>query len=297
MSTLTKVFVVLLLVFSIGFSAMTVSMVARTTDWREAADKYREHARIADTNLRHAHAQSATVQATLRDELRAQQAELEQKDDELQAVRNETAQLRSELDKATAERSSSDALNRGLLGQLQAAEAARAEYRKQRDELESRNIDLARRNIDLNDRVNELTVQVDVLVEQRRQYEQQLNTLRAENEQLSQQARRASRGLALESPEGVAMSKVSALTPVPAKAIRGRVLEVSGNLLTVSVGSADGVRKDMVFVVHRDGQYVGDVRIDLVDPNQSAGRLVRSTLAPTPGDQVTDEVGLSSSRG
>jgi hypothetical protein len=53
----------------------------------------------------------------------------------------------------------------------------------------------------------------------------------------------------------------------------------------------------MVFVIYRDDQYVGDVRISLVDPNQSAGRLVRSTLTPEPGDQAADEMSLTASRG
>jgi hypothetical protein len=75
------------------------------------------------------------------------------------------------------------------------------------------------------------------------------------------------------------------------------VLEVSGDLVTLSVGSADGVKKDMVFVVHRDDEYVGDVKINLVDPNESAGRLIRSTVAPTPGDKVANEASLTASRG
>ena len=55
-------------------------------------------------------------------------------------------------------------MNRGLLAQLQSAEAARSQYQAQRDGLERRNVDLERRSIDLNDRVNELTAAVTVLV-------------------------------------------------------------------------------------------------------------------------------------
>lgn len=297
MSTLTKIFVVLLVVFSIAFTSMTISIVAQMTDWKDLAEKREEHARVADTNLRHAHAASAALLATARDEARAHLERISELETQLKAGRNEVVELRSELAQAAAEKSTTEAMNRGLLAQLQTADAGRAEYRKQRDELEHRNIDIQRRSIDLNDRVNELTARIDVLFEQKRQYEQQMNILRGENEKLSQAARTLSTSVALEEPAGAAMPDVVALSPVATRAIRGAVLEVSGNLLTISVGSADGVKKDMVFVIHRNGQYVGDLKINLVEPNQSAGRIVRSTATPTPGDEVTDALWLSGSHG
>ena len=61
LSTLTKVFAVLLVFFSIAFTVMTVSMVAQTTNWKDTAQKYEEHALVADTNLRNLIASSASV--------------------------------------------------------------------------------------------------------------------------------------------------------------------------------------------------------------------------------------------
>jgi len=74
-STLTKVFVVLLAVFSVAFTSMTVSHVAQTTNWKDTAEKYREHAGIADTNLRHAHAAYSAQLANARDDAKALDAE------------------------------------------------------------------------------------------------------------------------------------------------------------------------------------------------------------------------------
>lgn len=297
MSILTKVFVVLLLTFSITFTTATVSMVARTTNWRDTAEKYQEHARIADTNLRHAHATHAAELATANDRVRDYLGRTTELQDQLQSVRDESARVQGEIAKVASEKSSTEAINRGLLAQLQIAEAARAEYGRQRDELEGRNIDLERRNADLSDRVNELTAGTVVLLEQKRQYQQQINILRMENEKLAQQSRTLSMGTALERPEGVAIRNVEALTSVATTAIRGRVLDVDGDLVTISVGSADGVKKNMLFVIHREGQYVGDLRISLVDPNQAAGRVVRSTVPPAPDDNVSDALWLSGSRG
>ncbi len=297
MSALTKIFIVLLVVISIVFTSVTISAVVQTPNWRETAEKYREHALTADTNLRYQIAAGAARLATARDEVQARMERINRLQTDLQECSDEATRARAEVARAASEKSSAEAVNRGLLAHLQVSEAGRAEYRGQREELERRNIDLERRNADLSDRVNELTATTTVLLEQKRQYEQQINILRAESEKLARQTGRLSAGSMLEEPEGVVLHHVEAVTPVAATAIRGTVLEVSGNLVTLSVGSADGVKKDMVFVVHRDAEYVGDVRINLVDPNQSAGRLIRSTVTPTPGDNVANEASLTASRG
>jgi len=294
---LTKVFIVLLTLFSIAFTVMTVSIVAQTTNWRENANRYEEHARVADTNLRNLIAANAAEMATAQDAIRAHLEQIGDLEAKLQSVNTEFGQAKGELARAASEKSSSEAINRALLAQLQTAESARVEYLKQRDELEKQNVDLQRRNIDLNDRVNEQTAQIVVLVEQKRQFDQQLNILKAENEKLSRLARTAPIASGLEHPEGAAIASVEAVTPVAQTAIRGKVRQIDGNIVTVSVGSTDGVKKGMVFVVHRETEYIGDLEINLVDPDQSAGRMLRSTSSPREGDTVTDATRIGGNRG
>ncbi len=288
MSALTKIFIVILVVFSIAFTTTTVSMVARSADWRDLAEKYEGHARVADTNLRNMIAASAAELATVRDTVKDHVEQIGELEAQVKGSAGEAAKYRSDLAKAESEKSSAEAMNRGLLAQLQIAESGRSEYRKQRDEIEKRNIELERRNIDLGDRVNEQTARTAVLMEQKRQFEQQINILRSE-------ADKQGRGGAtvLEEPAGAAMSNVKAVTPVASRTVRGQVSEVSGGLVTISVGSADGVQKDMAFVVHRGDQYVCDLKIEKVTPNQSAGRILRSAKPPTVGDQVTDSTAMS----
>lgn len=297
MSTLTKVFIVLLVVFSIAFTTMTISVVAQQSSWRDAANKFQEHARIADTNLRHMHAANATELAAASETINGHLDRVKGLEKQLKTSQNEVARRQSELARASSERSSSDAIKRGLLAQLQTVEAARAEYQTQRDGLERRNIDLERRNIDLNDRVNELTAQVAVMMEQQRQLEQQINVLTDANQRVSRRSGVPAIGSQMEDARGRALPDITARTPVAASAIRGHVLEVDGDLVTLSVGSADGVQKEMVFVVFRGDQYVGDVKITLVDPKRSAGRRISGNVTPRSGDQVTDSLGLGSTRG
>lgn len=297
MSTLTKVFTVLLVVFSIAFTVMTVSITAQTTNWKDLATKYRQHAQVADTNLRNMIAAEAASLATANDAIKDHVATIGQLETKLQDKSREVSQVQSELARSASEKSSSEAVNRGLLAQLESSEKARAEYQRQRDELEHSNIDLERRNIDLNDRVNEQTARIAVMLEQKRQYEQQINILQEESRKMTAGGRRPSAGMTFEEPAAAGMSGVTAESPVAATAIRGKVLEVSGNIVTISVGAADGVQQDMIFVVHRGEQYVGDLKINMVDPHQSAGRPVGANFTPRPGDQVTDALRLGSSRG
>ena len=288
MSTLTKVFIVVLVVFSIAFTTMTVSMVAQQTNWRTLAERYREHANIADTNLRHQIAASAAELATAQEVIQSHLSKITGL--EAQGSKNTTAlaEMEANLARSAAEKSSADAMNAALLAQLESTEKARGTYQTQRDDLERRSVDLERRNIDLNDRVNEQTARIAVLMEQKRQYEQQINTLHG--------GTRMS-GLPSEDPASAAIQGVSPASTAVAGAINGTIVDVAGSVVTISVGAADGVRKDMVFVVHRNDQYVGDLQITMVDPDRAAGRPVGAAFAAQSGDRVTDAAGLGSPRG
>ncbi len=296
MSSLTKVFTVLLVLLSIVSSVMTISVVARTNDWRDTAQKYETNARIADTNLRNMIAAGAAVEATSRDAVRTHLARIGELETQMQANNAELAKLRTDIARVEAEKSSAEAMNRGLLAQVESARSGENEVRKQLADIERRNVELERRNIDLNDRVNEQTAQIAVLDEQKRQFEQQLNILKGEADKLSNQGRRS--GVSSENPAGTAMSNVTALTPGTggSSAIRGSVVEVRDNLITISNGSADGVKKDMEFVISRDSQYVGKLKISHTEPTRAAGRMIQTSIAPRTGDQVMDAMGGLSPR-
>jgi hypothetical protein len=296
LSTLTKVFVILLVLFSVSFTAMTVSIVARTNSWKENYESAIEQKLVAETNLRNLIASNAAELASARDTIKAQLEDVGDLEQELEKSVQRNDELEANLIQAASEKSTAEAINRALVSQLQVAQTTAEEYRAQRDELEKQSIERERRNIDLNDRVNELTARVAVFIEQKRQFEQQINILRTENEKLAAAMRQPGLGATMEAASSAVLPGVSAQTPVSAMAVRGKILEVDGNRLTISVGSADGVKKGMVFVIHRAGDYVGDLKISHVAPDQSAGHLIQSRLEPSPEDLVTDAVSIASSR-
>ena len=91
------------------------------------------------------------------------------------------------------------------------------------------------------------------------------------------------------------------VTPVPGPArpaaavvvgadIHGLVSEVSSNMVTLTVGSADGVEKNMRFHITRGDRFLCDVVITHVDVNQSAGVLELVQQMPRVGDTASTKL-------
>ena len=69
--------------------------------------------------------------------------------------------------------------------------------------------------------------------------------------------------------------------------IRGLITEIGKSLTVISVGTADGVRKGMVFHVTRGDDFVCDIVITEVDTNQAAGVLDLVQQQPRTRDVVS----------
>jgi len=291
LSTLHKIFVVLQAVFSIAFAMLFISFAAQTQDWKSLAEEYRGLYLASDTyqrNLIASHAAEGAAALDAREAILQQNAGLErQVQDGMHRV-NELAADKADLSSGKARLEASNGM---LLGSVQVAQNGWEVERTQRKGLEQRNMELEKRNIDLDERVNELSAQVLVLVQEKRQYEQENNLLRSENESMSVAQGRAPSG----TPEvavGAGMQGVHAETAATRDLLRGRITEISGKYATVSVGSADGVTKDMVFVIYRGPDYVGELTINEVEPEMAAGRITRSVAVPQINDMVADLAGF-----
>ena len=286
MSTLTKILVILLVVFCIAFTMSAISFVARTNEWRALAQGYQQEALVSDTYLRNTLAESAAQKALDRDAINAHIARIKELESANQDAARQIAGLKADLAQARAEATSLQGTVRTLSGEIKVGQAGWAEQRKQRELLQERNLEVEKRNLDLNERVNEQTAQLTVLHQELRRREQQIQILREENRKLAQ-ARRGAAEFETFSP--AEQERVTPLTAVASSPVRGRVTGISGALATISVGSADGVTEDMVFVIYRGLDYIGDLEISKVEPNQAAGKIVRAAGAVRVGDEVADE--------
>ena len=288
MSAVTKVLVVLLVVLCIAFSMTAISFTAQTANWKELAEDDRSRAQVSDAHQRNLMASHAAELASARDTIKNHQDRISLLETGLQDSQEQVSRLQGDLAQLGADKRRGEALAQRLTNELSVAQASRTAIDEQRREFESRNIDLERRNIDLTERVNELTTQVAVQFQKIRQQEQQINIVRQENEKLAQQ-RGVMPGAAIQGAG--ALGTVVPLQPGATATISGHVVAVSDRWVTISVGSADQVQKGITFVIYRAQEYVGDLEITDVEPNLSAGRLVRKGpgAPPKKGDKVVDE--------
>ena len=76
--------------------------------------------------------------------------------------------------------------------------------------------------------------------------------------------------------------------PVPGRvALQGLITEVSKSLVSISLGSEDGVKKNMVLQVYRGNEFICNLVVTNVDTSKSAGVLELVQQNPIVGDYVT----------
>ena len=130
----------------------------------------------------------------------------------------------------------------------------------------------------------------------------QLDALDADRKRLLEQKKELETQLSSSSLPGSGPAQVSVVTPIPGPAqpasapitvgmdIRGLITDVKSNMVTLSVGTSDGVQKDMVFHVTRGDQFLCDVIITNVDINKSAGVLELIQQQPRIGDTASTKL-------
>jgi len=297
MSVLTKVFVVLLTVFSIALSMLVVAAFAQQEGWRKSAMDWEAKAVAADSKAR-------TITANAQIEQQRAEARDREYRDAIDGLKEDLITKARSIDQL--ERRVADAENQLTIEQGQVTSAidqgrliqtALNSDKEFSAKLAKRNSELERRNIDLNDRVKELTSDMTMAASQIRALKQQIVAL----------GDPAGAMPVSQMPGGTAI--VEAYTPTAAvptmssmgEEIRGEIRSIEGNLASISVGSADGVAPGMVFLIYRSGNgsskplYLGSVRITKVEANESAGLIEQSVGDIRLGDTARDELSFAMS--
>lgn len=126
----------------------------------------------------------------------------------------------------------------------------------------------------------------------------QLQSMEAERRRLLEQKTELEKQL---SGAGVGAVSIQPVTPtaqrdalpastVSSSVVRGLVKDMDETLVHLSVGSADGVRENMVFHVTRGDQFLCDVIVTHVDINQSVGVLELIQQRPRVGDTASTQL-------
>jgi len=292
-SVLTKVFVVLLALFSIVLSAFVVATFAQQEKWKESATDWKAAALDAQ-----AEARAITNNAALE-----QQRALARHQEDLAAMNALRAQLtanQQDLGKCSRERD--EALNK--LTVEQGSVAGLTEHSKllrgalDREEqfsaqLAARNSKIERVNTDLNDRVKELTANLAMAQSRVRALKEQISGLADAGG--VRQIPGGGNIVQSQTPSVASPAIVAAMT----SPIRAEVTDVRGERAQISVGSADGVAPGMKFLLYRASvtggkpQYLATLRITKVEANRSAGMLEETAGDVREGDAARDEASFA----
>lgn len=291
MSTLTKIFLVLVAVFSVALSTLTIAANSMQSSWKKSAEDWKAAALAAQANERVVAVQSKLTHDQSLDSIRKLSGEVER-------LNNELLKHKQNLDARSVElaqsQNQSSSLTANVTGLRETLEVVNGQFAREQEfnrKIGSRNAELERRNIDLNDRVKELTSSLAMANAQVRALQQQVGGYESERPSgLGMKPATATEAVVEANLPSVQVAYPSTTAP-----IRGQVTEVRGNVASINVGSADGVQPGMSFMIFRPGgsdgrpQYLGTLQVAKLESRQSAGLLIRTTGDIRPGDRASDE--------
>ena len=298
MSTLTKVFVLLLSLVSIALSMLVVAAFAQQQNWREAAGDWQETALAAEAKAR-------TVSHNAQLQHQRDLDELERAAESITALNGDKLDFQNRI--SELERTETDLSNKlaaeqaqvtSVSGTLSVVNASLNREQEYSRKLTQRNSETQRRNIDLNDRVQELTTNLEMASFQVRALQQQVTVM---DEQQASIAMGLTPARQIPGGAGIVEARIPTVRPASlsrmAAPIRGQITEVNGNLASISVGSADGVVTGMTFLVSRydsgKPSYLCTLRVDKVQANQSVGVIENPAGQIRPGDAARDEASFA----
>lgn len=298
MSTLTKVLIVLLTVFSLFLSGIVVTYVANAENYRKTASDTRQQLNSAkqtrDNAVRISDQKKAEVEAVKAD-LGAKLADRDTQIAKLQGDLDAAKRLNAELQQkvasmadvmanASAAVKQQTALHEAAQQKVDALEAEQINQKKELAETSQALLEKATIIAQLNDKVRQLT-------EENQDLGNRLNRYLVKYGQTAvQPPTTVLPGTATARP----VQPIASYSPTRETkllGLNGRVTDVDlqNRWVEISIGAAAGVRQDAIFHLIRGDQYVADIQIVQVWPDRAVGvlSLVKTGMQPQTGDKVT----------
>ena len=263
MSTLTKIFVVLLSFASIFLGGTAISYVASTRNVQENNKELKAQVQ----SLTNQNAQDSTALNEKKAEMQANEKKYLATVQQLNA---EKAMLTSDLNTTKREKQDYETKYTELaasVGGIQTSvgnlDVQLASTRKELEDQRSKNIATEKYLNEITAQLMAKTVELEALEKKSRRLIEDKAALEAQLEGKTQETAKVT---------PLPADSAKAYTAAPAgQAIRGLVSEIGETLVTVSVGSADGIAKDTVLHVTRGDKFLCDIVITDVDTDK-AGR-------------------------
>ncbi|HOK96939.1 MAG TPA: hypothetical protein PK052_07510 [Anaerohalosphaeraceae bacterium] len=284
MSILTKILAVLLSIFSILLCGMVVTFVGNSANYKGWYEEQKSMNIVLQGELATKNEQYDTLTKKCSElELKLQQ--------DIQNLEAEKNQLAADLRKAErlaqqyqAQADSWKGLLTGFEQSIRNLQATLSQTQQQLDQARAQGIKDQKE-------LNQITAYLHEKIVQLQSMEAERRRLLEQKQELENQI--SSVGIGIR--EAIPVTPLAKTAAVPATLpaasdIKGLVTEVQENLITLSVGSADGVKEKMVFHITRGDRFLCDVIITDVDINQSAGVLDLVQQRPQVGDTASTQL-------
>lgn len=285
MSPLTKTFVVLVTLLSVVFVALVIPMVAKTDDYKSQVATLKTQlaaaqakAAMTEQDIQNVYAKTRGDIASLTAEKGNLQSQIDSLTAKLKDSEGSVADLRADLELAKADASRLTAASQQ---QAQLLEDVTKDSNSARQSLLSEKT----KSIQLEDALTKANGEVANITRQLKRMREAMVALEEENRKYAQTL--ASMPQATTSQAGV-----NQIVFAPGgKKIQGQVQAVERvsdvTLALVNIGTSDGVKENMKFNIHRNGNFVGNLIVETVDTTDSSGRITLSQDQIRVGDQIT----------
>lgn len=282
MGTLTKIAIVVLVVLILLACPVFITQATLTPGYLVAYKSKMEEIGILQQEVRHSKlvlqqmtAERDRLSTALTKDTGALQGEIDRLRTELVTERQRSAKLESDLQLINGEISK-------LRLDYESNTKRTAALAEQRDDAFSK-------VQALNDELRKIT---DQLKQTQLDMDRQGGMIRALREQLVERDERIRQYQQQLGPAALTATAPATGPPAvgPDMRISGTLTAVKGDLVSINIGSAKGVRQGMLLIVYRGADYVAKFRVDQVDVAESAGIILDKRLDPMPGDKVADRL-------
>jgi hypothetical protein len=285
LSTLTKILVVLLSLFAIFLCGLMVSYVGSANNFKalyEGEQLARSTIQSENISLVARYEEQVAKTQALETELKKQILSKQDQINQLTVNLQQAERLKQEYQsRADSWKGVMTGFEQSVSSMLESLNLTREQLEKARAQNIKDQKDLNQITADLYERI----VELQRLDAERKRILEQKTDLEKQVAQMSTTGQATDQAPVTQVPD-----QAKPTPAVAASAIHGLISEISESLVTLSVGTADGVEKGMVFHITRGSEFLCDVVVTDVDVNKCAGTLEMIQQRPKVGDTAATKL-------
>ncbi len=255
MTLLGKIFTGLVFLLSVIFFALAVAVNSSHINQKQRADTFQKQASDAELKNSQLMGQLEEMNTELAIEQHARTSALASLQTQLAQTQTELQMQEATLADLQSAHTSLVQTEQSTMGELKAKTADNELLRQQFKDAQADRNQIFQRLVAAKDEFNRLQGDLKTLVERERQLAMDYTSAK----------------------EKLDILDITPTTPLETPLVNGQVLAVAANgMVEISLGRDDGMRAGFTLEVHRDGQYLGRLKVRRVEDNKSVAEILTS---------------------